>query len=343
MIGVDVTPLVQGRRTGVARALWHLLQGWSRIERTRPVVLLAPGEVPDDVPTLDGVHVDPAPTARRFRSILPKLASHVGVEVLLSPWSAFPRAEIPVIVLVHELPWVRLGPVEGRGRTVSHKRWLRKNVEQCAAIVTPSNATRDDVRSQHPHAADRVHVIANGFDPAPWIEARREEPKVPYAIAVGTGAGAGGSFKKGLDRLHGVARRHRLIVVGPWASERLDDAFERRDFDDEELRAAVAGARVLVYPSRSEGFGYPPLEAMAAGTAVVTTDAGAISEVVGDAAVCVPNAGMDAITEAVEDVWHDEARRRTLVATGTERAAAFPCDDAARRWAALVEQVLEAQ
>jgi len=343
VIGIDVTPLVLGPRTGVARALWYLLHGWSQIERPRPVVLLSPGPVPNDVPTLDGVHVETAGSARRFRSLLPKLTERVGASVFLSPWSAFPRLKIPTIVLVHELPWVRIGPVEGLRRTTAHKRWLRRNAARCAAIVAPSQATRDDLLHVHSTVADRVHVIAHGFDPAPWDAARRDDAPLPYAIAVGTGAGAGGTFKKGLDRLHAIAKRRRFLVVGPPASERLDDAFERRAFDDEELRFAVASARLLAYPSRSEGFGYPPLEAMAAGTAVVTTDAGAIPEVVGDAAVCVPDADMDTFGEAVEQVWSDAGLRARLIEAGTQRVSAFPCDDAARRWAALVEQVLESQ
>ena len=99
---------------------------------------------------------------------------------------------------------------------------------------------------------------------------------------------------------------------------------------DREHADLLAGASLLAYPSLYEGFGHPPFEAMAAGVPVVTTTAGSLPEVVGDAACFVPPADDDALAAAIARVLTDDALRRDLVARGRVRAQAFP-------WSAAID------
>jgi glycosyltransferase involved in cell wall biosynthesis len=92
---------------------------------------------------------------------------------------------------------------------------------------------------------------------------------------------------------------------------------------DEDLAALYSGALAFVYPSLYEGFGLPPLEAMACGTPVITSDTTALPEVVGDAGLMVNPSDADALCQAMLRVAGDEGLRRELSRRGLERAAAF--------------------
>ena len=331
MIGIDVSPLLLERPRGVARALGALLVGLSRVERREPVVLLTPREPEDDarLPSLDGIEVVSATSARRFRLAVRGRAA--SMDTFVSPWLASARSDSQTVVWVHELPFVRLGPIEGRLRAFRQRVWLRRHAASGARFVVPSRATQADVLALHPELAERVHVIAHGFDPAPWIASRRAPDDPAYAVVVGTGRGAAGARKKGIDR----AARMRAPLGSALDVRIVGDSH----LPDDELRRIVAGARVLICPSRSEGFGLPTLEAMAAGVPVVSTDGGALPEVVGDAALVVPGGDADTLADAALRAATDEALRARLIEAGDARCRAFPPEASALAWLGLAERV----
>ncbi len=341
MIAVDGSPLVFGPRS-VARVVRGLIAGWSEVEREELLVLL-----PGETMTLDapaGVRVLRAPCPegpRRFRQMLPALLASEGAACLFSPWSAAPHPRslgMRVLALIHELPFVR-GVSEGALRTWRHRRSLVQNVRRGVGLVVPTEATAHDVRRLHPGASD-LHVIPNPFDPTPWRAARRTPATPPYAVMVGVGAGRRMAHKKGLDTALAAWRRKlvpeglRLVLVGEPALPLVGGVEARPDVDDEALHALVAGASLLIYPSRSEGFGYPPLEALAAGIPVVAGDVEAVREVACDGALYVPPGNPQALAEGIGRVLGDESLRDALLAEGEVRAAAFPPGGVAQ---ALVE------
>jgi glycosyltransferase involved in cell wall biosynthesis len=126
-----------------------------------------------------------------------------------------------------------------------------------------------------------------------------------------------------------------LVVVGGdgWGSERFASAVETSParsrivrpgyLDDRSLGAVLRGASVLAYPSIYEGFGFPPLQAMAAGVPVVATAAGAVPEVVGDAALLVGPGDRDGLAAALDRVLDGGADIDELVARGHRRTAEF--------------------
>lgn len=315
MIGLDVSPL-DGPPCGVRRMVEGWLEGIAALPGAPEVVRLV----------------------GRTRTRLARGARAAGVSVFLSPWQAFPALDVPVVATVHELAWRRHGPIEGRLRTLAYRHWLARDVRETAAIVVPSVATRDDVLDVHPDAASKVHVVPHAFDPSPWRAAadRRTGPAPAPPIVIAVGAS---SRRKGLDVLAEAARLVRdvqWVVVGSPprdVARRLVAAGVevRRDLPDADLRACVAGASVLVHPSRSEGFGFPPLEAMAAGVPVVAARAGSVPEVVEDAALLVPPGDASALAHGVERVLSDAGLRARLVEAGRGRADAFPAHATAKR------------
>jgi glycosyltransferase involved in cell wall biosynthesis len=111
---------------------------------------------------------------------------------------------------------------------------------------------------------------------------------------------------------------------------------------DSDLRAIYRAAALLVYPSLYEGFGIPPLEAMACGTPVVTSNTTSLPEVVGDAAVLVDPLDTNSIAAGIRRVLSDPELRQCLGREGPARAALFDWDCSARKVYDVLKRYAEA-
>jgi glycosyltransferase involved in cell wall biosynthesis len=108
---------------------------------------------------------------------------------------------------------------------------------------------------------------------------------------------------------------------------------------DEELVALLGGAELFIYPSRYEGFGIPPLLAMAVGTPCVTSDAAALPEVVGDAAILFPSGNAAALAERLSAAARDPGALEPLRRRGPERASRFTVEALGERMIRAYERV----
>jgi glycosyltransferase involved in cell wall biosynthesis len=221
-------------------------------------------------------------------------------------------------------------------------------------VIVPSASAKADLLRRHRLDEGRVHVIPHGADPfeapAPG-EAERVRARVgiggPFALFVG-----GIEPRKNLGALveafAGVGDADRWLVIAggrtSWAPQgtetlraqvaALPEDIRRRVVltgyvSDEEKRALLAGATVLAYPSRYEGFGFPVLEGFSAGVPVLTSSAASLPEVAGDAALLVDPNDVDAIGEGLVRLFGDAGLRERLVAAGRERLAMFSWERAA--------------
>jgi glycosyltransferase involved in cell wall biosynthesis len=208
-----------------------------------------------------------------------------------------PSPKAARLVTVHDLTPVRF-PELCSPTSLRYPGLIRRAVQGGASIHTVSQSVADDVMNHFDVEASRVHVIHNGLTPlSPPLP--REESEAPYVLAIGTVEPRKGlpDLVAAFDRIAGSIPEFRLKIAGPagWGEEALaaalrsarhGDRIERVGWSDDRS-SLIAGARLLAYPSLYEGFGLPPLEAMSLGVPVVATTAGAIPEVVGDAAVLV--------------------------------------------------------
>jgi glycosyltransferase involved in cell wall biosynthesis len=227
-------------------------------------------------------------------------------------------------------------------------------IKRATRIICVSDFTARELTARFPSAAGRIRVIGEGvgegFCPQPAASVQRFRRRFglvdPYVLFVGTM-----EPRKNIARLidafsnavAGHAFPHRLVIAGGsgWMNGSVGAAYEAsrvRDrihfagyLPEEELAAAYTGADVFAYPSLHEGYGLPPLEAMACGTAVLTSSTTSIPEVVGEAAALVDPSDGAALAEALVSLLRSPTLRQHLADAGIARAELFRWADVARR------------
>lgn len=244
-------------------------------------------------------------------------------------------------------------------------RWrvVRRTLRNAQRIMAVSRATQRDLENLFGIPASRVTVVENAIDERFLQSARREEQRLvleryqvtdPFLLYVGSA-----KPQKNLPRLieafavlKGELRDHRtyanlkLLIIGDELSEhpdlrrlvirtRMQDQVRFLGYVPVEiLRVFFQSAEVFVFPSLHEGFGLPPLEAMAQGTPVVTSNVSSLPEVVGDAAVLVEPENVFDIARGVERALLDEELRQQLRLRGRQQIARFS-------WERSVRQVMQ--
>lgn len=267
------------------------------------------------------------------------------------------------VITVHDVAFLRMPAL----LTSASRRYyggIRRAVREADAVIAVSQATRRDVIELADSPADKVHVVYEAADPSlapmPADEARalvqaRHGVEGAYVLFVGTL-----EPRKNIPTLleaFSLLRRElpaRLVLAGGrgWLSEDVFETVRRLALDDgvvfvgevspADLRPLYCAADVLVLPSVYEGFGLPALEAMACGTPVVVSNAGALPEIVGDAAVMVRPEDPTDIANGISWVLSNPSFRSSLVQRGLTRAAQFSWERAARETLAIYEQVAAA-
>jgi glycosyltransferase involved in cell wall biosynthesis len=211
-------------------------------------------------------------------------------------------------------------------RAVDHGAWVHTGAASVAAEIIDHFAVEPG----------RVRVIAPGVAPVNGpARPATGGGSPPYLLGLGTSEprkdfpGLVAAF----DELAGVHADLELRLAGPrgWGDGPLEQAIAGAAHRDrvrrlgwvEDVGSLLAGAAVFVYPSRYEGFGFPPLEAMAHGVPVVATAAGSLPEVLGEAALLVPPGDPHALAAAVERALTDETVRAGLIEAGRRRVTDF--------------------
>ena len=257
------------------------------------------------------------------------------------------------VVTVYDLTSVRF-PELCTPASLRYPDLVRAAAQRGAWIHVLASVIGDEVVDLLGVERDRVRVVPSGLDiPSTTGDAaagRRIAGRERYVLFLGTAEPRKRlpDLVRAFDQLDGSDLG--LVLAGPdgWATAdvvsamdnaRNGRAIRRIGWVNEATRVdLLAGASVVAVPSVYEGFGYPPLEAMAAGVPVVATAAGSLPEVLGDAADLVPPADVDALAAALARVLDDGAHRDELVARGRARAASFSWEQCAKAMVALYEE-----
>jgi glycosyltransferase involved in cell wall biosynthesis len=300
-----------------------------------------------EVLTADEESTDYHERRRRWQEgALARRLERGDVDVLLAPVFTYPSAwRGPAVVAVHDLAFAHDDEHNTRPSTAFYRRWARPCAERASAIVTPSRFTHDDVQRRWGIRDKPVHVVALApslaFVPTDRASCRALAARElglarPYLLLVGDDnprknlARALRAFAVACqDGLPGEVEMAVATSPTPALAElvRSLGVAERVRFvgycPPEHLPCLYAGAEAFVYPSLLEGFGLPPLEAMACGTAVAASNGGALPEVVGDHALLFDPLDVGAMAAVMRRLATDEATRRRLEARGRAHASRF--------------------
>ena len=283
----------------------------------------------------------------RIPAVLPLMAARDRVDVFLAHDVRPPAAPFPVVTLVHDVAFERHPEFFSRYELAWMTRGFRHSCRHSAGVIAVSNFTRDEIVALYGVPASRITVALNGVDPAFLSRNPATTPiEPPFFLAVGTL-----QPRKNLATLISAFRslrarspdiRERLVIVGAPGFQSDEIIGEARDLQAAglleftgylgggDLIGLIQHATAFAYPSVYEGFGLPPLEAMAAGAPVAVSDIPVTREILGDAAVFVPAMDAEAWSKALESMATDGDLREQLIRTGRSHAAEFTWERSAR-------------
>ncbi|MBI5650675.1 MAG: glycosyltransferase family 4 protein [Chloroflexi bacterium] len=307
------------------------------------------------------------PVARIFweQFIQPFAIRNARLDLLHALAFAGPRViGIPWVVTVYDLSFIHF-PESFNVANRLYLTWaVRDAMRRADRVIAISESTRRDLIKIFGGDPRKVQVVYCGADAA-FAPGRnknelaefRARRNVPEKMILHVGTIEPRKNIVGLVRAFARAKRaahlpHRLVLIGArgWKHAEVDAVIEQESLRDDviftgyvpqdELPNWYRAADLFVYPSRYEGFGLPPLEAMASGTPVVTSNAASLPEVVGDAAIQVAPDDQVALADAIIRALTDRAMREQMRARGIAQAARFSWECAGRATADIYHAVL---
>ncbi len=326
-----------------------------------------------NLPKGPNITVRPVWPTERFLNVLwYKIGAPLPIDVLAGPADLFhfPDFALPpvrhgaTVVTIHDLSFLLVPECADQRLRAHLEKVVPVSVREADFVCADSENTRNELTTLLDVQPSRAEVVYGGVDcrfhpitDELVLEAARQKYGLlfPFIFFMGTI-----EPRKNLGRLLQAYTqlrqrnrvRHRLVIAGGlgWLYQDV-----LRDIDqlaveqevvflgrvpDEDLPVLYSLSDLFVFPSLYEGFGLPPLEAMACGKAVVCSNTSSLPEVVGDAGVLVSPYDVDALADAMERLLNDPEQREMLGQRGIERAKGFTWDEAARKTLAIYERVV---
>ena len=270
----------------------------------------------------------------------------------------------PTVVTVHDISWIRHPETHPADRVREMNRVMPGVIRHAEHIVVDSDFVRQEVMGYYGVPDSRVTTVLPGVSPefkpidaGRCLRALAQFNLQPgqYLLAVGTL-----EPRKNLSTVIAafeqlpatLRRRFPLVIVGMngWGMESFSDSLRHMIADGEvrllgyvpqgDLPALYSGARLFVYPSLYEGFGLPPLEAMACGVPVIASRRASLPEVVGDAGVLVEALDERAIAQHMQALIEDDVLHASLAEAGRRRAQTFTWRKFAHETIAVYKKVV---
>ena len=375
-IGIDYTAAVQ-QGAGIGRYARNLAKALAAIDRENEYVLFAAvgggrpagGDWPPNfrmrsVPLSDRTM---AILWHRLRVPLPVEAFIGPVDLFYSPDFVLPPTRAKAILTVHDLSFIRVPECADPNLRAYLNTAVPRSVHRADLVLADSQNTKDDLVELLGVDPRRIEVIYPGvgerfrpIEDQALLERVRRRYDLPTRFILGLGTlEPRKNFARLIEAFASLqvgrfASLH-LVIAGRkgWLYEGIFAAVERLGLGgkvafpgfiaDEDLPALYNLAELFAFPSLYEGFGLPPLEAMACGTPVITSNASSLPEVVGEAGIMVEPRDVRALAEAMERALTDTSLRAGMKAKGLEQAGRFTWEKAAQATMAVYRDVVARQ
>lgn len=353
-VGINARALEKTNPSGVSRYTDSLVKALAGLDRDLTLHLFGVSSLPPALADADAVRNEgvPAPAHSGGRAHLweqlqlPRRLGEHDLDVFHTPAGQPPvLTSLPLVTTIHDISPISHPEWFSTGYAALYRLLTPVAVRRSTRLVAVSEFTRDELVAGYPRAAGKAVAIPNG------VRALAESDAPPEADL-----DAGGFLlfvgstnpRKNVATLLEAYRLYRrrapeplpLVLAGPdrdvYASADAPQVEGVRPLgfvSEAALAWLYRNAAAFVFPTLYEGFGMPILEAMSAGTPVVTSDLGAMAEVAGDAAALVDPQQPSELADAIERVVGDEAYRERLVAAGRERVTMFTWERTARETA----------
>jgi glycosyltransferase involved in cell wall biosynthesis len=297
--------------------------------------------------------------------VLPSLLINQRFNLLHAPGYVAPiRSRVPVVITLYDLIALSHPSLCTLSNRLHYRLLVPLSVRKATRIIVPSETTRTDLLRCFPAAEDKVRVIPLGVRPEFRILRNtdafrriRLEYRLPERFILFVG---GLEPKKNLTRLieayrllrQNPAIPHQLVIVGApsWDQANVMRAIREQGVEHDviftgfipfdKLTLLYNMADLFVFPSLYEGFGLPPLEAMACGTPVVISDRGSLPEVAGQAAITTDPLATDQLASAMKMVLTDDKVRTELITRGLNHVRKFSWDAAATATEVVYEEAV---
>lgn len=274
--------------------------------------------------------------------------------------------KIPTVIMIHDLSHIRYPEFHPNDRIDYFNKNLSYSIKNCSKIITISKFSKQELISLKMADKEKIEVVYNAVldDFKPLDKHKNSELflkkykliKKEYILFVGTF-----EPRKNLPLLLKAYKKYYqentnpipliLVGTGGWKNEYFDDILQdilkipivqRLGFiSDSELKLIYAGAKMFVFPSFYEGFGLPPLEAMASGTAVIASNTSSIPEVVEDAGILIDPLKEDELLEAINLLDKNDEARYEYEKKGIKQAKKFKWDKSIKKLFNIFENIVD--
>lgn len=375
LVGLDGYPLSEPR-TGVGHYTLELARTLARISPQDEFELVSPAPFDPDaqveidranLPNLRTVNPKASSIRGHWWSMgLPLYARRAGFDVFHGT-----NFDVPFwkrrrsVVTIHDLSPL-LHPDKHRTKTVRRARLRLPLVVRLAdTIITPTDSVKGEVCQRLGVKADKVTAIPSaarvGFRPMPLAQTipvrKRLGVEDDFLLFVGTLEPRKNllTLLKALEQIVGDSSLRPQLVIAGGEGWLMDEfiAFTRKAtisdrlcltgyLKDDELCALYSSCKAFIYPSVYEGFGLPPLEAMACGAPVIAGRIPALQETLGSAALLVEPLDVEGLAKDIAGLLHDESRRNRLRSAGLQHAAKFSWERTARLTLGVYRELVKA-
>lgn len=369
-IGIITSPIDEGHPSYTVYT-YNLIRKLNLLDKENEYFLIHHTKMDLDIYKFNKEIILPLPSFKPLRELLwrhislPRELKSLNLDLVHDVRGiGLPSFNMPFkkVITVHDISSLIYPTFNIRGY-IAWKLFGKQTLKKVDKIIAVSENSKRDISRYLKIPEDKIRVIYNGkderFEPLNRreIDGFREKYNLnfPFILYVGVLQPRKNipTLIKAYYKLKKFGIKHKLVISGKkgWRYEEIFKTAGKLNLQNdviftgyillEELPKLYNAADLFVFPSLYEGFGLPPLEAMACGTPVITSNRGALPEVVGDAGIMVDHYDVDGLAKAMLKVLSDDGLRQDMSGKGLERAKMFSWEKCAKETLEVYEEVAD--